>query len=75
VRELRVLDDCGLSLVGERRRHPPRGARGGEPGLPGRNLLNGEELPAKTTRSLHAGDIVRVETPGGGGFGHVRNRH
>jgi N-methylhydantoinase B len=75
VRELRVLEDCRLSLVGERRRHPPKGARGGEAGLPGRNLLNGEELPAKTTRSLRAGDIVRVETPGGGGFGHVRNGH
>jgi N-methylhydantoinase B len=75
VRELRVLEDCRLSLVGERRRHPPKGARGGEPGLPGRNLLNGEELPAKTTRSLRAGDIVRAETPGGGGFGHVRNGH
>jgi N-methylhydantoinase B len=75
VRELRVLEDCRLSLVGERRRRAPRGARGGEPGLPGRNLLNGEDLPAKTTRSLRAGDVVRVETPGGGGFGHVRNGH
>jgi N-methylhydantoinase B len=75
VRELRVLEDCRLSLVGERRAHAPRGARGGEPGLPGRNFLNGEELPAKATRSLRAGDRVRVETPGGGGFGHVRNGH
>jgi N-methylhydantoinase B len=75
VRELRVLEDCRLSLVGERRAHTPRGARGGEPGLPGRNLMNGEELPAKATRSLRAGDRVRVETPGGGGFGHVRNGH
>jgi N-methylhydantoinase B len=75
VRELRVLADCRLSLVGERRQRAPGGARGGEPGLPGRNLLNGEDLPAKTTRSLRAGDVVRVETPGGGGFGHVRNGH
>jgi N-methylhydantoinase B len=75
VRELRALEDCRLSLVGERRAHAPRGGRGGEPGLSGRNLLNGEELPAKATRSLRAGDRVRVETPGGGGFGHVRNGH
>jgi N-methylhydantoinase B len=75
VRGLLVLEDCRLSLVGERRRYAPRGAHGGEPGLPGRNLLNGEELPAKTTRSLRAGDVVRVETPGGGGYGHVRNGH
>jgi len=71
VRELRVLEDCRLSLVGERRVRAPQGARGGEPGLPGRNLLNGEELPAKITRALRAGDAVRVETPGGGGYGPV----
>jgi len=33
--------------------------------------LNGEELPAKITRGLRAGDVVRVETPGGGGYGPV----
>ncbi|MFL5920730.1 MAG: hydantoinase B/oxoprolinase family protein [Gaiellaceae bacterium] len=75
VRELRVLEDCRLSLVAERRAHAPRGAHGGEPGLPGRNLLNGDELPAKATRDVRAGDVIRVETPGGGGFGPVRNDH
>jgi N-methylhydantoinase B len=72
VRELRVLEDCRLSLVGERRRRAPQGVGGGEPGLPGRNLLNGDELPGKVTRGLRADDVVRVETPGGGGFGPVR---
>jgi len=71
VRELRVLEPCRLSLVGERRLHSPHGAKGGEPGQPGRDLLNGDELPGKVTRSLIAGDLVRVETPGGGGFGPV----
>jgi N-methylhydantoinase B len=75
IRELRVLEDCRLSLVGERRSHSPQGAQGGGEGLLGRNLLNGEELPAKVTRALSAGDVVRVETPGGGGYGHVRNGH
>ena len=75
VRELRVLEACRLSLVSERRVRPPRGARGGEPGAPGRNLLNGEPLPAKVSRDLAAGDVVRVETPGGGGFGPVPNGH
>jgi len=75
VRELRVLEPCRLSLVGERRLRAPQGARGGEPGAAGRNLLNGEELPGKVTRDLEAGDLVRVETPGGGGFGPVRNGH
>jgi N-methylhydantoinase B len=71
VRELRVLEPCRLSLVGERRRHAPEGAKGGEPGEPGCDLLNGEALPGKVTRALVVGDLVRVETPGGGGFGPV----
>jgi len=69
VRELRVLDDCRLSIISERRRHAPRGTKGGGPGAPGRNLVNGEEVPSKVTRDLAAGDIVRIETPGGGAFG------
>jgi N-methylhydantoinase B len=69
VRELRVLESCRLSIISERRAHAPRGERGGEPGAPGRNLLNGEPLPAKVTRDLAAGDLVSIETPGGGGFG------
>jgi N-methylhydantoinase B len=72
VRELRVLEPCRLSVISERRRHAPRGARGGEPGAPGRNLVNGEELPAKAARDLAAGDVIRIETPGGGGFGPPR---
>jgi N-methylhydantoinase B len=72
VRELRVLEPCRLSVISERRRHSPRGAHGGEPGKPGRNLLNGEDLPAKATRDLAAGDVLRIETPGGGGFGSTR---
>ncbi|MGE5434614.1 MAG: hydantoinase B/oxoprolinase family protein, partial [Candidatus Doudnabacteria bacterium] len=68
VRELRVLEPCRLSIVSERRRHAPQGRKGGAPGAPGRNLLNGEELPAKVTRDLQPGDVVRIETPGGGGY-------
>jgi N-methylhydantoinase B len=68
IRELRVLEPCRASVIADRRRHPPQGARGGEPGEPGQNLLNGESFPGKATRDLEAGDIVRIETPGGGGF-------
>jgi N-methylhydantoinase B len=75
VRELRVLEPCRLSLLGERRRRAPQGAAGGEPGVPGRNLVNAEEVPGKVTRDLAAEDVVRVETPGGGGFGQVPNGH
>ena len=69
IRELRALEQCRLSIISERRRHGPQAGRGGAPGAPGRNLLNGDELPAKVTRELSAGDVVRIETPGGGGFG------
>jgi N-methylhydantoinase B len=69
VRELRVLEPCRLSLLTERRGRAPAGAAGGGPGLPGRNLVNGREVAAKVTLDLEAGDVVRVETPGGGGFG------
>jgi N-methylhydantoinase B len=71
VRELRVLERCRLSLVGERRSRAPQGGRGGAPGAPGRSLLNEQELPAKATRELEPGDLVRQETPGGGGYGAV----
>jgi N-methylhydantoinase B len=69
VRELRALEDCRLSIISERRRHPPEGERGGGAGARGRNLLNGEPLPGKVTRDLRAGDVVTIETPGGGGWG------
>jgi N-methylhydantoinase B len=69
VRELRVLDDCRLSVLAERRRHSPPGRAGGEDGARGRTFVNGEEQPPKLTRQLRAGDVVRVETPGGGGYG------
>ncbi len=69
VRELRVLEDCRLSVLAERRRNAPPGRDGGEDGARGRTLINDEEQPPKLTRQLHAGDVVRVETPGGGGYG------
>ena len=69
VRELRVLEDCRISVLAERRRNPPPGRDRGEDGARGRTLINGEEQPPKLTRRLRAGDIVRVETPGGGGHG------
>ena len=69
VRSVEVLEPASLSLLTDRRRHAPRGVEGGEPGRVGRNLLNGEELPPKTSRELQEGDVVTVETPGGGGYG------
>jgi N-methylhydantoinase B len=71
VRELEALEPMRFTLLTERRRHPPRGREGGEDGQPGRNLLNGSELPAKAAGELRAGDRLRIETPGGGGFGRA----
>jgi N-methylhydantoinase B len=69
VRELEALEPMRYSLITERRRHGPPGAEGGEPGKPGRNLLNGDELPGKASGELAPGDRLRIETPGGGGQG------
>jgi N-methylhydantoinase B len=69
VRELRALEPCRLSLLTQRRLLAPRGACGGGDGLPGRNLLNGEELPPFASLELEPGDLLRIETPGGGGWG------
>jgi N-methylhydantoinase B len=71
VRELRVLAPATLSLLTDRRRHAPQGLEGGEAGRPGRNLVNGDEVPSKVTLELNDGDVVTVETPGGGGFGRI----
>jgi N-methylhydantoinase B len=69
VRELQALREMSYSLIGERRRHAPRGADGGRPGAPGRDLLDGEPLPGKSTGTLRSGQRLRIETPGGGGYG------
>jgi N-methylhydantoinase B len=77
VRELEALAPMSYSLLTERRRHPPAGARGGEPGACGRNLLitaeePESELPPKSSGTLVVGERLRIETPGGGGFGSTR---
>jgi N-methylhydantoinase B len=69
IRELEALAPLRYSLLTERRRHRPAGAEGGEDGAPGRNLLDGEELPSKSIGGLDAGQRLRIETPGGGGYG------
>lgn len=69
VREYRFLADAHVSLLTERRRQAPWGLAGGEPGAPGRNLLNERELPGKVALEVKAGDLLRIETPGGGGWG------
>jgi len=62
------------SLLTERRRIAPRGIEGGRDGATGENLLDGEPIPAKTTREVEAGATVTVRTPGGGGYGDPADR-
>jgi N-methylhydantoinase B len=69
VRSVKVLKPASLSLLTDRRRHPPRGANGGEAGAVGENLLNDKDLPPKVSRELEEGDVLAVRTPGGGGYG------
>jgi N-methylhydantoinase B len=67
VREIEALAPMRFTLLSERRRHPPRG-HGGEDGKPGLNLLDGEPLASKAEGNLQAGNRLRIETPGGGGW-------
>jgi N-methylhydantoinase B len=73
IRELEMLDSAQLTLLTERRRLPPYGLAGGEPGKCGENLLIRDDgrriLPGKGTFDLKPGDIVSISTPGGGGYG------
>jgi len=69
VRELEALAPLHYSLITERRRHAPPGAHGGRDGAPGRNLLDGRELEPKSSGELAPGQRLRIETPGGGGWG------
>jgi N-methylhydantoinase B len=78
IREIEFLVDAEVTLLGERRRVAPWGLSGGGPGSPGRDSVvqkgRRRPLPAKTTFRVQAGDRLRVETPGGGGFGAARRR-
>lgn len=69
LRELTFLAPAEVALLTERRRFAPWGIAGGEAGAPGRNRLNGSELPAKASLAVESGDRLLIETPGGGGWG------
>ena len=69
IRELEFLAAMRVSVLSERRVVPPYGMRGGGPGAPGMNLLNGKQLTHRVTLDVSPGDVLRVETPGGGAWG------
>ena len=79
VREIEALCPAEVTILSDRRRHAPYGLEGGEPGKVGRNVLimpdgTERELGGKASVSVEAGTVVRVETPGGGGYGSPRSR-
>ena len=74
VRQYRFLAPAQVSVISERRRAGPYGLGGGARGKPGKNLLNGKALPAKANFDVKAGDVLRIETPGGGGHGRPKSR-
>lgn len=78
-RELEFLVPATVTLLSERRRRGPYGLHGGEAGAVGVNLLerNGTigELAGKTTFDVNAGDVLIIQTPGGGGFLPAEENH
>jgi N-methylhydantoinase B len=71
VREIEMLVPSRMSLLCDRRKHGPYGLFGGEDGARGRNQINNREVPGKSSYQLKAGDRIRLETPGGGGWGNA----
>jgi|Deesub1362A_J573_1020465.scaffolds.fasta_scaffold00267_21 N-methylhydantoinase B len=77
-RVIRILTDATLSVQSERRKFRPVGLHGGKDGSPGRNYVIREgkvlTLPSKVTIGVKKNDLIVIETPGGGGYGLVKER-
>ncbi len=76
VREIEMLTDCEVTLLADRRTRGPWGLAGGEAGLPGKaSVIRAggavEEMPGKFSTRLKKGERIRIESPGGGGWGRV----
>ncbi|GIX47024.1 MAG: N-methylhydantoinase B [Candidatus Tectimicrobiota bacterium] len=78
IRELEFLGEAQVTVLSERRKFPPYGLQGGEPGKVGVNLLvrdhRRRKLPSKFNLRVQAGDRLVVATPGGGGYGPPRRK-
>jgi N-methylhydantoinase B len=76
VREIKLLSDAEVTVLSERRETCPYGLNGGEPGKTGENIVINSEgekirMPSKFSASLKKGEVLRIETPGGGGWGSL----
>jgi N-methylhydantoinase B len=78
VREMELLTETQVGLLCDRRKRGPYGLAGGGSGKPGRNTIERDgktrELPGKCSLIAEAGSVLRIETPGGGGWGKPRRR-
>jgi N-methylhydantoinase B len=72
VREYEFLQPAHVTLLTERRHYRPWGLAGGAPGKPGANWRGQQQLPAKISVELAAGERLTLCTPGGGGWGEVQ---
>ena len=76
IREVELLTDAEVTLLADRRKFRPYGLEGGADGAAGRACIKKAEggvkieLPGKCSRQLKKGDVLRIETPGGGGWGN-----
>ncbi|MGA9812386.1 MAG: hydantoinase B/oxoprolinase family protein [Terriglobales bacterium] len=80
IREIEVLTEAEVTLLSDRRTRGPWGLSGGADGVPGSASViradgSVEELPGKSNVRLGKGERVRIETPGGGGWGQSKNQH
>jgi N-methylhydantoinase B len=73
IREIEMLVNAQVAMLSDRRKIPPYGLSGGSPGAPGKNEVRtgkgGRRLPSKCSFNAPAGTLIRIETPGGGGWG------
>ena len=74
VREIEALVPLKVSILSERRTKVPFGLAGGQPGRPGGNFVDGQLVGGKASFSVEAGQRIRIETPGGGGYGPPKGR-
>jgi N-methylhydantoinase B len=72
VREIETLVPARMSLLADRRKRRPYGLFGGADGAAGANSISTRKIPAKGSHELKAGDRIRIETPGGGGWGDTK---
>jgi N-methylhydantoinase B len=75
IREIELLSDAQVTLLSDRRKFQPYGLRGGDPGKSGCAVhiaqQTQENVPGKSSLAVKTGDRIRIETPGGGGWGKI----